>query len=137
VGIASDIAAKQKLLSAEAQTPTTSQEIKVTIAVPEDVTLSGTAIITLEDITLLDTSAVELARVVVPASDLEKPNATIAVSVDLRLVKPDATVNVAVLIDVDNSGDLSVGDWISDSLATVINNSKMAVIIGVVRIGGD
>ena len=107
----------------------------VTISVPESEILSGTAIVTLEDVTVQDTPSVSLAKVNVPASTFAHALPTIAIPIDLKSINSDTDVNVAVHIDSDNDGLLSNGDWISDSIVNVINNGKMAVVVDIVKIG--
>ena len=133
-GITGCSSAQQASLDEE-KTSSSDAEVMVTISVPEGKTLSGTAIITLEDITIQDTPSVQLATVRVPASTLAYALPTVAIPVDLRSINSDTNVNVAVHIDSDNDGLLSNGDWISDSIVNVINNGQMAVIIDIVKIG--
>jgi len=109
-------------------------EVIVTIAVPEGETLAGTAIITLEDITMQDAPAVQLASVSAEASSLTHSLPTITIPIDLSLVNAGADINVAVHIDSDNDGRLSNGDWISDTIVNVINNGKMAVVVEIIKI---
>lgn len=119
----------------ETQSSPFDEKVTVMIVIPEGKKLTGTAIITLEDITLQDAQSVELASVITPASKLINDQITVEVPIDLRLVNPDAIVNVAVHIDSDDSGDLSNGDWISDSLVSVITNATMIATIDIIQIG--
>lgn len=134
MGIASSIFAKQSLL-AEKSTSVSDAEVMVTIALPAGHVLTGKAIITLEDISVQDAASVKLASISIPASTLIDDQYTVAVPIDLGLVKPDTSVNVAVHIDSDNNGLLSEGDWISDSIVNAINNNVMSVTVDVVQIG--
>ena len=111
-----------------------STEVTVTIVIPEEQTLTGTAIVILEDISYQDSPSVELARTEVPAASLTDTQARVVVPIDLQTVDSGADVNVAVLVDSDDSGDTSSGDWISDTLALVITNSVMDVSVDVVQV---
>jgi len=136
VGIATKISAQQAALEEE-RTLASDAEVIVTIAVPEGNTLTGTAIITLEDITVQDAPSLPLASVSTAVSALMDAQATIAIPIDLSLVDSKADVNVAVHIDADDDGVVSNGDWISDSIVNVINNDKMNVVVEVVQIGAQ
>ena len=117
-----------------AQAPSESAEVSVTVVIPEGDNLTGTAIVVVEDISYQDSPSVELARTKVPAASLTDNTVRIVVPVDLQTVDAAADINVAVLIDADDSGDASSGDWISDSLALVITNSVMEVSVVVARV---
>ena len=134
VGIAVGVTALQGTVHADAQASSGSAEVSVTIKIPDDETLTGTAIIVIEDISLQDAPSVELARLEVPAASLVDNQAAVSIPIDVQSVDPDATINVAVLIDADDSGAMSAGDWISDSLVPVINNLIMKVSVDVVKI---
>ena len=133
-GIAGSVFTQRDTLSANAQASSAGAEVSVKIIIPSDEALSGTAIITLEDISFQDAPSVELARLEVPASTLTNDQATVAVPIDLQTVDSGADINVAVLIDSDDSGDASPGDWISNSLALVITNDRMEATVDVVRL---
>jgi len=110
-------------------------EVMVKVAVPEGNSLSGTAIITLEDTTVQDTASVPLASVKVDASTLVPDHPAIAIPVNPSLVNMNADINVAVHIDTDENGRFSDGDWISDAIVNVITNDKTDAVVGIVRIG--
>ena len=114
---------------------TLSTEVIVTIAMPSGLTAKGVVVVTLEDITLPDVPAKELARVRVATSALQASRGSVVVPVDLKLIKSNAMINAAVHIDIDNNGIVSDGDWISDSIVLVITNSKMRATIDVVKVG--
>ena len=107
----------------------------VTIALPLDTLLTGTTIVTLEDISRQDAASEELAKFAVDSATLKPDEATIAVPIDLAVVSPNATVNVSVHVDMDSDGVLSSGDWISESIVPVITNSKMTATVNIVKIG--
>jgi len=134
-GIISCSSSTEEALLEDENTSSSDAEVVVTIAVPEGETLTGTAIFTLEDLTIQDAPAVELARVTTPASSLMDALPSITIPIDLNLVNPDAEINVAVHIDSDDDGLFSDGDWMSDSIVNVINNGEMAVVIDIVKIG--
>ena len=134
VGIAGSVFTQRDALSANVQASSAGAEVSVNIIIPADETLTGTAIITLEDVSFPDAPSVELARLEVPANSLTNDQASVAVPVNLQTVDSGADINVAVLIDSDDSGDASAGDWISNTLALVITNSVMDVSVDVVRI---
>ena len=134
VGIAGSVFTQRDTLSANAQASSAGAEVSVKIIIPAAETLTGTAIITLEDISFQDAPSVELARLEIPASSLTADKASVAVPIDLQTVDSSADITVAILIDSDDSGDASAGDWISNTLALVINNSRMEVSMDVVRI---
>ena len=134
VGITGSVFTQRDTLSANAQASSAGAEVSVKIIIPSDDTLTGTAIITLEDISFPDAPSVELARLEVPASSLSNDQAGVAVPIDLQTVDSGADINVAVLIDSDDSGDASAGDWISKSLALVITNDRMEATVDVMRI---
>ena len=136
-GIAGSFIVGQHTLSANAQTSPAGAEVSVTIKMPEDAIIAGTVIIVLEDITFQDVPSVELARLEVPATSLLDNQAEVVIPIDLQAVNSEAIINVAVLIDADNSGAASNGDWISDSLVPVITNSKMKVSVNVARINAQ
>ena len=116
-----------------AQASSESAEVSVTVVIPEGENFTGTAIVALEDIIYQNSPSVELARTEVPAPSLTDNTVRIVVPVDLQTVDAAADINVAVLIDADDSGEASSGDWISDSLALVITNSLMEVSVVVAR----
>jgi len=134
VVIASNISAQQTLLDNK-KALASDTEVVVTIAVPAGNALSGTAIVSLEDITVQDAPAVQLASVSVDVSSLQRTEPTIVIPINLRHITAKTDINVAVHIDADNNGLLSEGDWISDSIVRAISNAKMAVVVDVVRIG--
>lgn len=134
LGVASTHADKLALSVKDNQSVLSGSEVIVTIIVPEGTELTGTAIITLEDITFQDQPSVELAKASAPASALLNAQSTIAVPFDLQVIDPKATINVAVHIDADNSGTITDGDWLSDSIVIVINNSKFDVAVSLVKI---
>ena len=118
------------------QTPAESGDlsvVSVTVDLPADVELAGRAIVTLEDVTYSDIDAAEIARVELTAADLRTRGDTVDVVVPLPL---DGTVdiNAAVHLDVDESGTLSQGDWISSELAPVTAAAAGAVTVRVVQI---
>ncbi len=92
--------------------------VSITVDLPEGADIAGTAIVALEDITYADAAAVEIASVNLPVAQLvEQQN-----QVDIFLPLPlDGSVEVTatVHIDVDESGSISQGDWISPALAPV------------------
>lgn len=139
LGITSGLAEKKASTNEEGLAGSSGDdaEVVVTVVVPEGETLTGTAIITLQDITLQDAPSVELARETASASTLGSDQTQVAVPVDLSVVKPNASINVAVHIDADDDGSFSNGDWISDSVTNVITNDKMVADVAVVQIGAN
>jgi len=127
VGIVSKISAQQTSLDKK-ETSASDAEVTVTIVVPETETLTGTVIVTLEDISIQDQPAVALSSVRVAASTL-RHDSPVVVPINLQLVGTNADVNVAVHIDMDDNALLSDGDWISDSIVNVISNNKMAAVV--------
>lgn len=135
-GVISNIFAKQTLL-AEKNSSASDAEVMVKVALPEGHVLEGEgeAIFTLEDISVQDAPPTVLANVTIPVITLMDNLLQVAVPIDLDLVEPDASINVAVHIDTDSNGLLSDGDWISDSIVNAINNDVMAVAVEIIKIG--
>ena len=108
--------------------------VSVTVDVPPEVDLAGTAIVALEDITYSDTESVEISRIELPAADLRSQSDRVELLLPLPL---DGSIDVTatVHIDVDESGGFSHGDWISPSLAPVTTESvATGLIVGIVQI---
>jgi len=110
-------------------------DVVVTIALPSGKLLSGTTIVTIEDVSLQDAPSVILARLEVESTTVKSSDGTIVVPIDLSLVPPNAIINASVHVDADSDGTISAGDWISDSVVPVITNSKMSAAISIVEIG--
>ena len=92
--------------------------VLVTVDVPADVQLAGTAVVALEDITHADRPSVEIASVELPAAELQARDDRVELFLPLPL---DGSIDVTatVHIDVDENGSVSQGDWISPDLAMV------------------
>jgi len=133
-GNAGDSSKKHALLE-DKKASASDAEVAVTIAVPEGTSLTGTAIVTLEDIALQDVPSVTLAEVSVATSTFKLAQPTVIVPIDLQLITARTEVNVAVHIDADDDGLLSDGDWISDTLVPAVNNNIKAVVVDVIKIG--
>lgn len=105
----------------------------VTVDVPDEMDRAGLAIVALEDVTLSDVESVEIGRVELPVADLVAQDNTVEVFLPLPL---DGTIDVTatVHIDIDESGSLSPGDWISNELAPVTPETASTITVGIVRI---
>jgi len=110
-------------------------DVVVTIVLPSGKSLSGTTVVTLEDVSLQDAPSEILARSEVASNTLQSSDGTIVVPIDLSLVSPNAIINASVHVDADTDGTLSDGDWISDSIVPVVSNSKMSATISIVEVG--
>lgn len=107
--------------------------VNVTVGVPPDTDLAGNAIITLEDVTLVDTESLEIARVEIPISELAAQDHQVEMFLPLPL-DGSIEVNAAVHLDIDENGSFSPGDWISPDLAMVTSESAANIVVDVVPI---
>ena len=92
--------------------------LSIKVDAPPGADLAGTTIVALEDVTLSDTEAIEIARVELPTAELRSQGD----QVDLVLPLPlDESINVTatVHVDIDESGTLSQGDLVSPSAVPV------------------
>lgn len=107
--------------------------VVVTIDVPPEIELAGLAVVSLEDISYADEESVEIATVRVPAADLRNQDNQVEVFLPLPL---DGSIDVTatVHIDVDESGTVSQGDWISPDLAMVGTGEAASVTVSVVPV---
>lgn len=107
--------------------------VLVTVDVPAETELLGTAVVSLEDISYSDTESIEIASVRVPAAELQSQDNKVEVFLPLPL---DGSIDVtaAVHIDVDESGTISPGDWISPELAMVAPGEASEVTVSIVPV---
>lgn len=107
--------------------------VSVTVDVPEGVQLAGNVIVALEDVTVPEAEAVEVARVELPATNLAAQNNQVDVFLPLPL---DGSIDVVatVHIDIDENGTFSQGDWISPDLVPVTSQNARAITVIMVQI---
>lgn len=107
--------------------------VSVIVDLPIDVELAGTVIVALEDITYADAEGVEIGRVELPVAQLRNQGNRVELFLPLPF---DGSVDVTatVHIDVDESGGLSPGDWISPELAMVGADPTTPVTVSIVPI---
>jgi hypothetical protein len=110
-----------------ASDPDPGRLVRVTVEAPPEAGLAGRVIITLEDVSLSDVPSSVISRVELPAAELQTQANTVDVYLPLPL-DGSVDVNAAVHVDVDESGTVSMGDWISSTLVVVSPDSTEVVV---------
>jgi len=131
-GYVSVSAAHATLLTKVAQNPSSAVDVKVNLPVSH--ALTGKTIVTLEDISVQDVAAGEIARLVIPTSELMANQGLVTIPIGTRSDMLTTSINAAVLVDVDDNGIVSDGDWMSDSIVIVSLGSTAVFTIDLVQI---
>lgn len=107
-------------------------QVLVKVTVPAGAELKGTAIISLEDTIVSDTDSVVISTVKVSAEELAN-GAEVPVFLPLPL---DANVEIAVTvhIDIEDSGSLSTGDFISTQFAYFSTSAERVATVRLVEV---
>ncbi len=129
-GIAFETAAADQVAPGE---ESLTEFVVVTVDLPPGQTLTGTAVVALEDVTLRDAAALELERVELPVEELVANGGRVEVLLPLPL-DGSLDINAAVHIDVDQDGLVTSGDWISPDLRLVTPDTVGGLHVGIVPV---
>lgn len=107
--------------------------VSIMVDLPEGADLAGIAIVALEDVTMADAEAIQIASLELPVDQLAAQNNMVEVFLPLPL-DGSVAITATVHIDVDENGSFSQGDWISPDLVPVTTETASEITVKMVQI---